>query len=122
MSAKNFSDSLRQETELEISVKGRRTGKARSTTVWFAHEGDKVYLLPVKGSDTEWYKNVLKDPNVTLTVGGKSLQAKANPIVKPDPVRRVIELFAGKYGGMREINRWYSKLDVAVEIPIAKTA
>jgi len=77
---------------------------------------NKIYLLPVRGSDTNWYKNILKDPTVTLNVDGRSLQAKAEPITESDRVQRVMELFAEKYGGMSEIKRWYSKLDVAAEI------
>ena len=118
MSVKDFTVKLKGKSELEITVKGRRTKKAYSTTVWFIHEGDKIYLLPVSGSDTNWYRNVLKDPNMTLTVAGKAVKVKAKPITEPERVQRVIGLFAEKYGGMSEIKRWYSKLDVAVEISL----
>jgi len=118
LSVKFFVETLKGKSEIEITVKGRRTKKAHSTTVWFVHEGSKIFLLPVRGSNTNWYKNVLEDPNITLTYDGRSLQVKAEPITKPDHVKRVIELFAEKYGGMNEIRRWYSKLDVAVEISL----
>ncbi|MFQ5711097.1 MAG: nitroreductase/quinone reductase family protein [Candidatus Geothermarchaeales archaeon] len=118
MSVANFIDALKGKSELEISVRGRRTKKTHSTTVWFIHEEDKIRLLPVRGSDTNWYKNVLKDPNITLRVDGRALKAKAEPITEHDQVQRVIGLFAEKYGGMSEIKRWYSKLDVAVEISL----
>ena len=29
-------------------------------------EGEKLYLLPVKGSDTHWCKNVLRNPQIAL--------------------------------------------------------
>jgi len=118
LSAKSFIETLKGESELEITVKGRRTGKTHSIIVWFVQEGDKICLLPVKGSDTNWYRNVLKDPGITLAVGKRSLQAKAKPITEPDHVRKVVESFAKKYGGISEIKRWYSKLDVAIEIPL----
>jgi hypothetical protein len=86
--------------------------------VWFVHDGHKIYLLPVRGSDTNWYKNFLKKQKITLTVDGRSVQVKAEPITKPDHAQRVVELFAEKHGGMSEIRRWYSKLDVAVEISL----
>lgn len=76
---------------------------------------NKIYLLPVKGSDTNWYKNIKINPNMTLTVGKKSLQVKANPLDEPKRVKDVISLFGAKYG---EIEKWYTKLDVAVEIPL----
>ena len=31
---------------------------------------DKLYLLPVKGSDTQWYKNVLSNPSMQIEAGG----------------------------------------------------
>jgi len=118
MSIRDFTEALRGKSELEITVRGRRTKKTHSAPVWFTNQENKLYLLPVKGSDTNWYRNVLKDPRVSLTVDRKSIQVKANPITKPEAVREVIALFADKYGGMREIKRWYSKLDVAVEISL----
>ena len=114
-----FVEAFKGRTELEITVKGRRSKEEHKVTVWFVHEGNKIYLLPVSGSDTSWYKNVLKDPNVTLTVSRSSLRTKANHITNPEDVQKIIKLFAGKYGGMSEIKRWYSKLDVAVETSIA---
>ena len=118
MSVERFIQALKGRSELEITVKGRRTEKEHSVTVWFVHKENRIYLLPVKGSNTEWYKNLLKDPNITLTVDGRLLRVKAEPVTKPDRVQRVIEIFAEKYGGISEIRRWYSKLDVAVEIPL----
>lgn len=105
LSVKNFIEALKGKSELEITVRGRRTKEAHSVTVWFVHKGDNLYLLPVKGSDTNWYKNILKDPTITLTVDGRSLQVKTKPITKPDDVQRITELFAEKYGGMSEIRR-----------------
>jgi CubicO group peptidase (beta-lactamase class C family) len=32
------------------------------------HEGNTLYLLPVQGSDTNWYKNLLVDPTLSISV------------------------------------------------------
>jgi hypothetical protein len=29
--------------------------------VWFVFEGEKLYLLPVQGSDTQWYNKQSRD-------------------------------------------------------------
>ena len=52
---------------------------------------------------------------MTLTVGKKSLQVKAEPIDELNRVKEVINVFGAKYGS-GEIKKWYTKLDVAVEI------
>jgi len=51
---------LSTENEIDLTVKGRKSGQDISRPVWFVHEDEKLYLLPVQGSDTNWYRNVLK--------------------------------------------------------------
>ena len=35
-------------------------------------KGEKLYLLPVKGSDTNWYKNILTLPRCASRPAGKN--------------------------------------------------
>jgi hypothetical protein len=37
-----------------------------SIRVWFVLESEKLYLLPVTGSDTQWYKKMLKNPTIRI--------------------------------------------------------
>ena len=59
-------DRLSRSSGINITVTGRKSGRAISNPIWFVFEknDDKLYLLPVKGSDTQWYKNVLKKPSI----------------------------------------------------------
>jgi hypothetical protein len=50
---------LNRVSEITLGVKGRKSGKDTLRHVWFAYEDNTVYLLPVQGSDTNWYKNML---------------------------------------------------------------
>jgi deazaflavin-dependent oxidoreductase (nitroreductase family) len=56
--------------QIKISVIGRKSGKAISIPVWFVLEGEMLYLLPVHGSDTQWYRNVLKNPQIRIDARG----------------------------------------------------
>jgi len=103
--------------ELTISTRGRRSGKTHSLPVWFVLEGDTVHLLPVSGSDTNWYRNILSTAVMTLAVDGQSLSVEPRPITEASLVEQTVDRFRAKYGA-GEIDRWYSKLDVAVEIPL----
>jgi hypothetical protein len=47
-------------------VIGRKSGETISIPVWFVLDGHRLYLLPVRGSDTQWYKNVLKNPTIRI--------------------------------------------------------
>jgi len=46
--------------QIKLSVIDRKSGQTISIPVWFVLEGCKLYLLPVLGSDTQWYKNVIQ--------------------------------------------------------------
>jgi hypothetical protein len=70
---------LKNTDEIELIVTGRVSGRKTSRPVWFVQEGDTLYLLPVAGSDTEWFKNVLHNPTLNLAAGGITWTAKAKP-------------------------------------------
>jgi len=40
--------------QIKITVIGRKSRKTISIPVWFVLEGEKLSLLPVSGSDTQW--------------------------------------------------------------------
>ena len=46
---------LNSASEITLSVKGRKSGRAIPRPVWFVHEGNTLYLLPVQGSDINCY-------------------------------------------------------------------
>ena len=114
-----FKKALKSTNEIEITVTGRASGRKISNPVWFVQEGDKLYLLPVKGSDSDWYKNVLKTPTMRLTTNGHELIAAVRPITDEAKVRDIVEKFEGKYGA-DQVKKYYSKFDVAVEVPLVE--
>jgi len=89
---------LSRTRELHISVTGRKSARTISIPVWFVFEDDKLYLLPVQGSDTQWYKNVLKNPSIGIKAGGTEAEFKAIPITDAKQVSSVAEKFRAKYG------------------------
>lgn len=115
MTDPEFLKALASTDEIEITVTGRKSRRSISTPIWFVHEDEKLYLLPVSGSDTNWYKNILAKANVQLSTKGKNLSTTATPVSDPSKVNEVVEKFRLKYGP-NEIKKYYSKLDVAVEV------
>src|SRR6266403_944164 len=84
--------------EITITVTGRKSGRTISVPVWFVLEDGKLYLLPVNGSDTQWYKNVLKNPSIRIVAGGVEAELKRVPVTDRAQVSSVIEKFRAKYG------------------------
>jgi deazaflavin-dependent oxidoreductase (nitroreductase family) len=106
-------DRLSRYREIDLSVTGRKSGRTISQPVWFVLEDDKVYLLPVRGSDTHWYQNVLKHPAIRIVARGADAEVQAAPILEPTRVSSVVEKFRTKYGA-GDVKKYYSKFDVAV--------
>ena len=77
--------------QIKISVIGRKSGKTISIPVWFVLEGEKLYLLPVQGSDTQWYKNVLQNPSIRIDARGVEAEFRAVPITDAKMVKSVVE-------------------------------
>jgi len=104
---------LSQLREITITVTGRKSGRAISIPVWFALENGKLYLVPVSGSDTQWYKNALKNPSIRIDAGGAKAELKVLPVTAPTQVSSIVEKFRAKYGAS-DVKKYYSKFDVAV--------
>jgi deazaflavin-dependent oxidoreductase (nitroreductase family) len=110
---KSFKENLSRSSEVTISVTGRKSGRIISNPVWFVFESDTLYLLPVQGSDTQWYKNVLKKPSMRIEAGGAEAEVRAVPTSDSKEVKSVVEKFLAKYGA-GDVKKYYSKFDVAV--------
>ena len=112
MSIRDLKD-LNTANEIDLTVKGRKSGQDISRPVWFVHEDDKLYLLPVQGSHTNWYRNVLKNPNVKISAQRQELSGKAKTITKDNGVKEIVEKFRSIYGNS-DVRKYYSKLDVGI--------
>ena len=106
-------DRLSRSSEINITVTGRKSGHTISNPIWFVLDEDKLYLLPVQGSDTQWYKNVLKNPSIRINARGAQGEFQAVPITDSARVSSVVEKFREKYGA-KDVKKYYSKFDVGV--------
>jgi len=101
MAREAFTKALKSTNEIELTVTGRESGRAIPNPVWFVQEGETLYLLPVRGSDGDWYKNVLKNPTITLAAQGTQWTATATPIKDAAKIHDVVEKFRAKHGARR---------------------
>jgi len=115
--SQTLKDQLSRRREIKISVTGRSSGRTITIPIWFVVEGDNIYLLPVSGSDTQWYKNAVKSPSLRIQAGSAAADVTATALTKVDQVASVVEKFRAKYGAA-DVKRYYSKLDVAMVAPM----
>ena len=118
MAHEEFTRALQSTQEVELTVTGRKSGREITNPVWFVQEGDRLYLLPVNGTDSDWYKNVLKEPTIRLAAGGTQVTARARPGEDPAGVARVVDMFRAKYGS-ENVDRFYPKRNATVEVPLS---
>ena len=117
MNVEQLERRLESTEEIRITVSDRGSGRPTSRTVWFFLEGDHLYLVPVRGSDSEWFQDAAKTPTMRISAGGSEATACARPITDPARVRDVVGKFRAKYGA-DQVKKYYSKLDIAVDVPL----
>ena len=106
---------LDSSVELQITVTGRKSRREFSTPVWFVREGKTIYLMPVRGSKNQWYKNVLKSKRIKISSGRVSLELAAKLINDSKRVVSIADKFRKKHG-VADVKRYYSRFDAAVEL------
>ena len=117
MSKADLYQRLNRVSEIKLGVKGRKSGRDIPRPVWLVHEGNTLYLLPVQGSDTNWYKNLLVDPMLKISVNGVEIPVRGKPITDSNRIDDIVKKFKSKYGE-GEVKKYYTKFDVAVEVQL----
>ncbi len=117
MADEEFTRALDSSREVDLTVTGRKSGRGITLPVWFARDGGTLYLVPVQGSDTNWYKNVLRTPTIRLAAAGTETTASAAPVTDPARVADIVAKFRTKYGE-RDVAAYYPKQNAAVTVPL----
>lgn len=104
--------------EIQLTVTGRKSGREITFPVWFVRDGGELNLVPVTGTDSSWFKNVLAEPTIRVVAGGAQLIARATPVTDPAPVGEILGMFRAKYGA-RDVAAYYPKPNVAVKVPLS---
>ena len=79
---------------LILTTEGRNSGLARHVAVEYRRHGSKYYIVSGWGKNTDWYKNVLSNPRVTIQLGGKVLDAMARPVDNPPEALSALYMFS----------------------------
>lgn len=66
MAFTDFEKAVNNASEIGLTTTGRVSGRETSRPAWFVRRGEKLYLPPVTGSRSQWYKNLLKNPAIRL--------------------------------------------------------
>ena len=74
-------------------------------------------MLPVQGSDTNWYKNLLVNPTLKISVNGIESAPRGKLLAYSNNVDNIAKKFKSKYGE-GDVKKYYTKFDAAVVVPL----
>ena len=80
------------ESLMVITTTGRKTGKQHSTPIGYLRDGDRMIAINPRGR-SNWYKNVLANPAVTLNIKGRDIQARGEHLTDEAEIDRLFELY-----------------------------
>jgi deazaflavin-dependent oxidoreductase (nitroreductase family) len=72
-------DEVKSEKLIHLTTQGRKTGRPHIVELWFAPSDSKVYLSH-EGNDTDWIKNIKRNPEVSFEIGGRKYIGQAHLI------------------------------------------
>jgi deazaflavin-dependent oxidoreductase (nitroreductase family) len=81
---------------LMLTHTGRKSGLPRQVVIEVVHhekETDTYYVAAAWGEKADWYRNICKSPGVTIHVGRRRFQARAETI-SPEKAVEVLEIYA----------------------------
>lgn len=112
---------LTHETNCELTTFDRDTGAAHEVTMWFAADGDTIYMLSDNSGDTDWVRNILSNPEVSLRIGNATFAGMARVVVNhPDVESDIRQMLFDKYADQRDtgdVSKWSSDaLPVAIDL------
>ena len=111
---------LAGESYCYLTTKGRVTGRAHEVEMWFGvgPEGHTLYMLAGGGDRSDWVKNLMRDPRVTVSVADERVEGRARVVGDPeedDLARRLlVEKYESSPGRLANWSR--TALPVAVDL------
>lgn len=106
------------EAELDVcylTTLGRRTGRPHEIEIWFALHEETVYLLSGGKDRSDWVRNLVAEPAVTLRIGERSRRTTARVVTEPGEDAIARSLLLEKYGrGGGNLASW-----AATSLPVA---
>ena len=103
-----------------LTTTGRRSGKPHRIEIWFAIDGDRLYMLSGGGGGADWVKNIRHDGSVRIQVGSRTVAARARIVRGAREDQHARELLDEKYMGWRagkKLSSWArDALPVAIDL------
>lgn len=107
-----------------LTTTGRVTGRAHTIEIWFALEGERLYMLAGGGTQSDWVKNLLRAPAVTVRIGDTTCAGQARVVTDgtEDALARRIVVAKYQPRDSDDLTSWgETALPVAVDLAVVSS-
>jgi deazaflavin-dependent oxidoreductase (nitroreductase family) len=87
---------LTKEDYCYLTTTGRVTGNPHEIEIWFGVQNSSIYMLSGSGR-SDWVKNLLKDPNVTVRIAKHNFTGTARIVKNEQEEMTARNMLADKY-------------------------
>jgi deazaflavin-dependent oxidoreductase (nitroreductase family) len=103
-----------------LTTMGRVSGRPHEIEIWFGLRNNALYLLSGGGEKSDWVKNLLKNPSVTVRIANRAFAGTARLVKEKEEDTLARYLVAGKYHEMddeKTLDAWArTALPVAIDL------
>jgi len=85
---------------LLLTTEGRKSGLPRVTPLQYEEMEGKIVIASARGTKSDWYRNILVNPNVTVRVKSREFNGLAEPVENPEKVADYIQYRLKKHPRM----------------------
>jgi deazaflavin-dependent oxidoreductase (nitroreductase family) len=115
-------DALAREAFCYITTTGRVSGRPHEIEIWFGLESSTIYMLSGGGERSDWVRNIMRAPAVTVRIGGRQFAGRGRTVTDAaeDGLARrlLLEKYSPGYDG--DLTDWGRRaLPVAIDLEIA---
>jgi deazaflavin-dependent oxidoreductase (nitroreductase family) len=103
-----------------LTTRGRVTGRPHEIEIWYARDGNTLYLLSGGGDHSDWVRNLQATPAVMVRIGDATHDATARALDEEGEEEQrarslVFEKYQPRYSG--SLTSWRdSALPVAIDL------
>lgn len=117
-------DRLAKDEYCYLTTTGRVSGRPHEIEIWFGLRDHTVYILSGGGEKSDWVKNLLANPSVTVRIGERTFRGSARLVKEKDEDTLARHLVAEKYHEMDDEqtpDEWArTALPVAIDLSFIK--
>lgn len=113
-------DALANEDFCYLTTVGRVTGRPHEIEIWFAIEGQTLYMLSGGRDRSDWVRNVRRNPEVTVRIDDEHFEGRARDIESEAEDELARSLLVEKYDRVPgTLTHWRrTALPVAVDLSV----